>query len=295
LRRTHRRDACPRYPAIGGGGDEPMSKGKAPDGHELLGEGARKPKYSFPPSLSEIPARRSLISARKRKVEEAMRALPLRDTATDVSPYVHAFEQTYYDVTRQKDNQPASAALLEKQLSEMIRKCDKLESHLKDMDRDAIKAWASAGRIYGSMDVTINFGHLVLMLNTAAEWAERALATLKSVRRAAKRGNPGDAVADRMRETADWLFTKLTSKRAGRAYDTLKGKEKKILSLSGFLGAYTQHMTLRPAHAPEPVRADELWATIRKNKIEFLSIIARSRCSLYPSLQAASRHNEDDE
>jgi hypothetical protein len=164
---------------------------------------------------------------RRSSVEEALSSLPLNDKAKSrVSGFVSLFDQTYYAVKRQKDDHPASAAQLKEQLSGMARKCDKLVIHLEGMPRDAVSAWAGAGGVIGPTNVAVTFTGLVSIVHSAADLAEQALMAAKTAR-AAKRGNPGDAMAASMRETAAFVYKELTGKRrAGRAYDTYKQKEK---------------------------------------------------------------------
>jgi predicted nucleic acid-binding protein len=206
-----------------------MPKGKTPDRRGLSGETAGDPKFSLPPSLSNTPTagsqQRNQNQTRRNKVGEALRLLPLTDKETDLSPFISAFEMTYYAVIRRKNDQPASASLVEKQLNDMVRKCDKLEIHVKGMHRDALLAWAKAGSVYDSTHVAIDSAALVLILNATSERAEIAHAVLKALRRAAKKGSPPDAMAAAMRETAGFVYKKLTSRRAGRAYDSYKNKE----------------------------------------------------------------------
>ena len=184
----------------------------------------------LPPSLNRAwgaaAAEQSETGARKRKIEEALRSLPLPDDArSQVSNFVSLFEGTYEAVKRQKDDHPVSGALVEGELSDLVRKCDSLGNHLIGMHQDTISAWAGAGGM-GSSDSVINVVALLAAIETAAEWAERALATNKAVARAAKRGNPGDATAVALRDTAAFAYTKLTGKRPGRAYDAHKNKER---------------------------------------------------------------------
>ena len=184
-----------------------------------------------PPSLNRAwgaaAAEQSETDARKRKIEEALRSLPLTDDArSQVSYFVSLFEMTYYDVKRQKDDHPVSGALVERELSDLVRKCDSLSNHLIGMHQDTINAWAGAGGITGSLDRAISVVALFTVLDKAAEWAERALATNKTAGRAAKRGNPGDAMAAAMRDAAAFVYTKLTGKRPGRAYDPYKNEER---------------------------------------------------------------------
>jgi hypothetical protein len=186
-----------------------------------------------PPSLSRVwgaaAAEQSERDARERKIEEALRSLPLTDDARSKVPkFVSLFEATYGAVKRQKDDHPASGALVERELSDLVRKCDSLRDHLIGMHRDTISAWVGGGGITDSSGGVgvINVAALVAELDKAAEWAQRALAANKTARRAAKRGNPGDAMAAAMRDTAAFVYTKLMGKRPGRAYNPYKSEER---------------------------------------------------------------------
>jgi hypothetical protein len=142
---------------------------------------------------------------------------------------------TYDGVNARKDDLPASAALVERQLSDLVRYCGKLGNHVRGMHRDAISAWASAGGVTSQVDVTINFLTLFLIVDGSADWAERALAATKSLGHPAKRGNPGDVMAAAMRETAAFVYTRLTGRRAGRWYDAYKNEERDTAFIE-FLG-----------------------------------------------------------
>jgi hypothetical protein len=183
----------------------------------------------LPPSLSRVWGAAAAAEQRERKIEQALRSLPLTDDARAKVPrFVSLFEATYGAVKRQKDDHPASGALVERELSDLVRKCDSLRDHLIEMHRGTISVWVGGGGIMDSSGGVgvINVQALVAQLDKAAEWAERALVANKTAGRAAKRGNPGDAMAAAMRETAALVYTKLTGKRPGRAYDTYKNKER---------------------------------------------------------------------
>jgi hypothetical protein len=183
----------------------------------------------LPPSLSRVWGAAVAAEQREGKIEEALRSLPLTDDARPkVSKFVSLFEATYGAVKRQKDDHPANGALVERELSDLVRKCDSLRDHLIGMHRDTISAWAGGGGITDSSDGVgvINVATLFAALNKAAEWAEQALAANKTARRAAKRGNPGDPMAAAMRDTAAFVYTNLTGKRPGRAYDAYKHEER---------------------------------------------------------------------
>jgi hypothetical protein len=199
----------------------------------------------LPSSLSRVwgTAAAAEQRERKRKIEEALRSLPLIDDArSKVSKFVSLFEATYGAVKRQKDDHPASGALVERELSDLVRKCDSLRDHLIGMHRDTISAWAGGGGITDTSDGVgvINVMALSAQIDTAVEWAERALAANKTAGCAAKRGNPGDAMAAAMRGTAAFVYTKLTGKRPGRAYIPTR-KKNETPSLSSYFDVYTRY------------------------------------------------------
>ena len=164
------------------------------------------------------------------------------EAKSQVPGFVRVFEMTYYDVKREQDNKSASSTLMEKQLSDMVRKCHKLSDHLKDMHPDAVNAWASAGGVVGSDGRFVDYVSLGLIVHTAAEWAELALMVAQAARHAAKKGNPRDAMAAAMKDAAEFVYKKLTGKkRAGRAYDAHHGQETDtefIRFLRGIYAAY---------------------------------------------------------
>jgi hypothetical protein len=183
----------------------------------------------LPPSLSRVWDAEAAAEQRERKIEQALGSLPLTDDArSEVRKFVSLFEATYGAVNRQKDDHPASGTLVERELSDLIFKCDSLGNHLKGMHRDTTSAWARGSGISDTSDGVgvMNVMALFAELNKAAEWAERALVANKTAGRAAKRGNPGDAMAAAMRDTAAFVYTKLTGKRPGRAYDTYENEER---------------------------------------------------------------------
>ena len=180
-----------------------------------------------PPSLSRLSgaatADESEKDARRRKVEEALRALLLADDAKkQVFQFLPLFETTYDGVN---DDRPISAAQV-RQLSDMVRLYDKLATHLTSMDQDAIRLWGRAGGIRDDVKLAANFLKLRLVVQTGVSWAEVALAVAKANHRPAKRGKPVDAIAAALGETTAFVYTKLTGKRAGRRYDAYENKER---------------------------------------------------------------------
>ena len=140
-----------------------------------------------------------------------MRALPLIETAnSQLLGFVSAFEMTYYDVERKRREPSASPATVEKQLNHMADKCSELAKYLEKMHRDAIHQWGRAAGVGG----LISIWQLSQILDESASSAEQALEAFKGDQRAgATRGNPGDAMAAAMTETAAFVYSRLTAKR----------------------------------------------------------------------------------
>jgi hypothetical protein len=191
---------------------------------------ASEPK--FPPSLNRLlgmaTADESEKNARRRKVEKALRAIPLADDAKkQVSQLSPLFEMTYDGVNARKHDRRANAALVERQLSDMVRRCNKLAAYLTGMHPDAVRLWGKTAGVSDDVELATSFGELLLTIQTAGQWAEQALAVAKATHRvAAKRGNPGDATAAALRDPTAFVYTKLTGKRSGRAYDVYKQEER---------------------------------------------------------------------
>lgn len=173
-------------------------------------------KVSLPPSLSRTPSAQASDEnerkqeARKHAVITAMRALPLIETAnSQLLGFVSAFEMTYYAVERKQREAGASPATVEKQLNHMADKCSDLAKYLEKMHRDAIHEWGRAAGVGG----LISIWQLSQILDESASSAEQALKAFKADQRAGGTGgNPGDAMATAMTETAAFVYSKLTVK-----------------------------------------------------------------------------------
>jgi hypothetical protein len=174
-------------------------------------------KVTLPPSLSRLPSAQASEEnerkqkARQRAVLTAMRSLPLIESATPkLLGFVSAFEMTYYDVKPKQREAAAPAAMVEKQLTHMADKCSELARYLGKMHLDAIHEWARAAGVGGP----ISIWRLSEILNESASSAEQTLEGFKGDHRAgAARGNPGDAMAAAMTETAAFVYSRLTDKR----------------------------------------------------------------------------------
>jgi hypothetical protein len=151
---------------------------------------------------------------RERGVQVAIGSLLPNEEKSRAFPFVSAFETTYYQVKGKKDDQPVPAATVEKQLVEMAHRCHGLFDHLQKMDQNAIGAWSQAA--LGRAGGVIAMWQLSQYVLESGDAAERAVPALREVRRPAKRGNPGDAMASAMTETAAFVYTKLTRKQISR-------------------------------------------------------------------------------
>jgi hypothetical protein len=172
-------------------------------------------KFSLPPSLSRTPSAQASDEnkrkqeARQRAVITAMRSLPLIESAKPEG-FVSAFEMTYYDVERKERGAAAPAAMVEKQLTHMADKCSDLARYLGKMHLDSIHKWSRAAGGGGP----ISIWQLSEILDESASSAEQALEAFKGDQRGgATRGNPGDAMAAAMTETAAFVYSRLTAKR----------------------------------------------------------------------------------
>jgi hypothetical protein len=172
-------------------------------------------KVSPPPSLSSFAQasdeNERKQEARKHAVITAMRALPLIGSAKlELLGFVSAFEMTFYDVERKQREASASPATVEKQLNNMAHKCRDVAKYLGKMHLDAIHEWGRAAGVGGP----ISIWQLSETLDESASSAEQALEAFKGDQRAgATRGNPGDAMAAAMTETAAFVYSRLTAER----------------------------------------------------------------------------------
>jgi hypothetical protein len=141
--------------------------------------------------------RKKKQAARKRSVTAAIRSL-----TSNPEPFVSAFEMTYYAV--KKNDRPATAGTVEKQLTITLRKCANLNKHLRGMHPDVVQALARSPIAIWQLSEYHN------------EMAGQALVALKAKRHAAKRGNPGNAMAAEMTKAAAFVYTKLTGKPANQ-------------------------------------------------------------------------------
>jgi hypothetical protein len=180
-------------------------------GHDAVMAVIMAGKFSLPPSLSRTPSAQASgrkQEARQRAVITAMRSLPLIESAKPEG-FVSAFEMTYYDVERKEREAAVPAATVEKQLNHMADKCSDLAKYLGKMHRDTIHEWSRAAGVVGP----ISIWQLSQILDESASSAEQALKAFKADQRAgAMRGNPGDAMATAMTETAAFVYNRITVK-----------------------------------------------------------------------------------
>jgi hypothetical protein len=163
---------------------------------------------------ADAPIERENEREKKQAARERSLAAAIRSLTGNPEPFVSAFESTYYAVKR--NDRPATAARVEKQLTITLRKCANLNEHLSGIHPDVVQALAWSPIAIWQVSEYLN------------EMAGQASIALKAKRRAAKRGNPGNAMAAAMTEAAAFVYTQLTGKPANQG--TKKG------SLEVFLG-----------------------------------------------------------
>jgi hypothetical protein len=138
---------------------------------------------------------RKKLKASEIDVTKAMGSLKLTAHAkSKISTFIPLFEQTYFDVERQKRDHPTPAATVEKQLVDMTHKCVALASYLDVMSRDVIQEWSYAAGFAGTGWAAV--WQVSRALDEMAEIAERAFYGFKAAPRSgATRGRPKDTLA----------------------------------------------------------------------------------------------------
>ena len=151
---------------------------------------------------ADAPIERKNEREKKQAARERSVAAAIRSLTSSPEPFVSAFEMTYYAV--KKNDRPATAGTVEKKLTITLRKCANLNKHLTGMHPDVVQALAWSPIAIWQLSEYLN------------EMAGQALVALKAKRHAAKRGNPGNAMAAAMTEAAAFVYTELTGKPANQ-------------------------------------------------------------------------------
>jgi hypothetical protein len=163
------------------------------------------------------------VEARLSALEAAMNSLPLKmGVASQVHGLASLFEQTYYAVNRKLKGDTVTTRRMESELKKFAKGLDKTVDHIGSMHPDTLFLWARAG---GTTDAAYNVAALELILKEAGEWSRLSLDALKRGRRFGGAGRKADAKAAAMRETAGFVYERLTSRKANIAFDAYDGRE----------------------------------------------------------------------
>jgi hypothetical protein len=161
--------------------------------------------------------------ARLLALDAAMNSLPLKvGVAFQVRRLAGLFEQTYHAIKLKLKGDTATTCRMELELKKFAKGLDKIVDHIGSMHPDTLFSWARAGE---TADAVYNVAALELILIEAGGWARLSLDALKSARRVGGAGRKADAEAAAMRETAAFVYERLTSRKANIAFDAYAGQE----------------------------------------------------------------------
>jgi len=191
----------------------------------------------FPPSLSRVRiVPKSTEKARIAAVEAALTNLPLKLAAeAEVRKMPSLFEQTYYAVQREIGDSAATTRTMEEELNDLAKGLKKVADHVESLHPDTLRAWAAG------TDVAANGGAFLVILKAAVEWVELIVDTLRQSKRVGGPGRTVDRMALSMRETAEFVYERLTNRKANIAYDAYAGQEREtpfITFLASIYEAY---------------------------------------------------------
>jgi hypothetical protein len=138
------------------------------------------------------------------------------------------FEQTHYAASQQIEDRAATTRTMGDELNALAKGLNKVADHVASMHPDTLRAWA------GGADAATNGASLLLILRTAEDWARLSVTTLKQAKRVGGRGRTEDLQAKWMRETAAFVYKRLTDRKDNIAYDAYAGQERET-EFSAFL------------------------------------------------------------
>lgn len=191
----------------------------------------------FPPSLSKLRTfrkstdrltehqerqfeREKKSMARLSAVEAAIRKLPLKPGAeADIKKMSGLFEQAYYAAVTRSEDKPAPTSRMEDELKALAKGLKKVVDHVENLHPDTLRAWAAGA------DAATNGAALLLILREAEDWAQLSVGTLKRAKRVGGPGRTQDLKAKWIRETAAFVYERLTRRKANVAYDAYAQQE----------------------------------------------------------------------
>jgi len=191
---------------------------------------------NFPPSLSRVPPSKSANLqvgrherqveqekkriARLAEVEAAMKRLPLKPGAeTEIPKMSGLFEQTHYAVINKLEDKAATTHTMADELKSLAKGLGKVANLVENLHSDTLKLWAAGS------DPALNGGTLLLILRQAEDRSEFGIDTLKRAKRIGGRGRTEDFLARWMKDTATFVYEKLTTRKANVAYDAYAGRQ----------------------------------------------------------------------
>ena len=171
--------------------------------------------------LEQMTEREKKRGVRIAAVEAALIRLPLRPAGDEeVHKMLSLFEQTYYAVQRTIKVGRATTPTMEDELSVLAKGLKKVADHVESLHPDTLRTWAAG------TNVAANGIALLLIIRTAEEWAELSADTLQKAKRVGGPGRTVDRMAMSMRETAEFVYERLTNRKANIAYDAYAGAER---------------------------------------------------------------------
>ena len=214
----------------------------------------------FPPSLSRVRTvprsdrraghrERQVEREKKRKarlaaIEGAIRQLPLKPGAeADIRKMAGLFEQASY--AAQNVDKAATTRRMEDELKALAKGLNKVVEHIDSLHPDTLRAWAAGA------DPAANGAALLLVVTEAEDWAQMSVDTLKRASRVGGRGRTENLTARSMRQTAAFVYERLTKRKANIAYDAYAGQEREtpfVTFLEGIYEAYGVNVSAK-SHA----------------------------------------------
>jgi len=178
---------------------------------------------NFPPSLSKVPPHkptdrhmaryeRQVEKDKKRRerldaVEAAMKSLPLKTGAESEIPKMKGlFEQAFHAAANKPD--AATTRMMEDELNALAKALKKSAELVNSLHPDTLKIWAAGA------DPAANGAALLLVLREGEGWTEDSIGTLKRGKRIGGPGRAEDLKAKWMKQTAAFIYEKVTIRKA---------------------------------------------------------------------------------
>ena len=109
--------------------------------------------------------------------------------------------------------------MMEGELNALAKALRKVEGLFSGLHRDTLKVWTAGA------DPALNGAALLLLLMEAQGWTEDSIDTLKRGKRIGGPGRTEDIKARWIKETAAFIYERLTKRKANVAYDAYASRE----------------------------------------------------------------------